>query len=156
MRAVRLFTMVAVAAILAAGGCGPSRHAASDGAASAPPAVQRRAPAPADPDLGTVTERFYQYVQGGHWVFAYAMLSPRYRESVTQTDLMHRYEQFADADVALRHVPGTTVTARIDGTDRRDRSRRVRIDEALKFVWDGEQWRIDDIARRDAPVTPSR
>jgi hypothetical protein len=149
MRAIRLVSLAAAAAVLAAGGCGSSRHGTGDGGASAAPQVQRRAPAPVDPDLGTVMERFYQYVQGRHWPFAYAMLSTRYRATLTQDELVRRYENLADADVALRHTPGTSVTARIDGTDRKDRSRKLHVEERVKLVWDGEQWVIDDITRRE-------
>jgi hypothetical protein len=152
MRVNRLFSLTTLAVLLVAAGCGPARHAATD---AATPASQKQrpspAPAPSDPDLGTVMERFYQYVEGAHWPFAYAMLSPRYRATLTQVDLERRYENLADADVALRHSPGTVVTARLSGVDRNDRSRRVRIDETIKLVWDGEQWKIDDIARRTQP-----
>jgi len=101
-------------------------------------------------------ERFYQYVEGAHWPFAYAMLSPRYRATLSQDDFVHRYDRLADADVALRHMPGTVVTARIDGVDRADRTRRVHFEETVRLVWDGEQWAIDAIARRDAAVKPGR
>ena len=151
MRVNRLFSLTTLAVLLAAAGCGPARHSATDGAATATPQTQRRAqaPAPSDPDLGTVMERFYQYVEGAHWQFAYAMLSPRFRATLTQGDLERRYENFADADVALRHSPGTVVTARLSGVDRNDRSRRLLVEEKIKLVWDGEQWTIDDIVRRD-------
>ncbi|MEA2721850.1 MAG: hypothetical protein QOJ39_3714 [Candidatus Eremiobacteraeota bacterium] len=140
--------LVAVSAMLAAAGCGPARHSAANGPASTVPQAHRRAPAPANPDLGTLTERFYQYVEGGHWQFAYAMLSARYRATLTQDELKRRYESFADADVALRQPPGTVVTARLDATDRTDHSRKLHADETLKLAWDGEQWTIDDIVRR--------
>lgn len=145
MRANQLFPIATAAAMLVMGGCGPSRQAAESAASTAPQAHVR---APADPDLGTVTERFYQYVGGGHWKFAYAMLSPRYRATLTEAELMRRYENLANADVALRHTPGTVVIARLDAVDHIDRSRRVRVEEKVRLVWDGEQWTIDDIARR--------
>lgn len=148
MRAARLLPVVIVAAMLA-GGCGPSRHAAETAAGDASPA-HVRATAPANPDLGTVMERYYQYIGGRHWQFAYAMLSPRYRATLSQDAFVARYEDLADADVAIRHRPGTVVVAQLDGVDRKDRSRRVHVLEVVKLVWDGEQWTIDDIARRGA------
>ncbi|MEA2688855.1 MAG: hypothetical protein QOD51_1462 [Candidatus Eremiobacteraeota bacterium] len=148
MRAFRRLSLGAVAAVLLVAGCGPAHHAAADGSASTAPQAHRRAPAPANPDLGTVAERFYQYVEGSHWQFAYAMLSARYRATVTHDELMHRYENLADADVALRHTPGTVVTARLDAVDRNDRSRKLHVEETVKLAWDGEQWTIDDITRR--------
>jgi hypothetical protein len=149
MRANRLLTIAAVATVLVAGGCGPARHAAADGAATAVPQAQHRAPAPRDPDLGTVTERFYQYVEGAHWRFAYAMLSPRYRATLTEQDLMQRYRNVGSGSVALRHTPGTVVTAVLDAADPTNAARHVRVEEKITLVWDGEQWTIDDIARRD-------
>ena len=154
MRVNRSFSLTTLAVLLVAAGCGPAHHAARDAATPAAQ-TQRRSPAPApsDPDLGTVTERFYQYVEGAHWPFAYAMLSQRYRATLSQNDLKRRYEDFANADVALRQTPGTVVTARLNGVDRNDRSRRLSVEEKIKLVWDGEQWTIDDITRRDV-VSP--
>ena len=151
MRGYVRFTVVA--AVLCAASCGPARHVDANGGATAGPQAHRGAPAPANPDLGTVTERFYQYVEGGHWQFAYAMLSRRYRATLTQNDLKQRYESFSNADVALRHAPGTVVTARLDAIDRNDRSRKLHADEIVKLAWDGEQWTIDDIVRRAASAT---
>jgi hypothetical protein len=153
MRAHRRFSLAVLAVLLAAASCGPARHAgsagaAADGAATVAPAARRHAPPPADPDLGTVVERFYQYVEGAHWRFAYAMLSPRYRGTLTEQDLMQHYGSIGSGDVAVRQTPGTVVTAVLDASDPKDPSRHVRVEEKLKLVWDGEQWMIDDIARR--------
>ncbi|MDQ6944022.1 MAG: hypothetical protein M3169_16110, partial [Candidatus Eremiobacteraeota bacterium] len=68
MQAKRL-VLAAVLALAVTGACGCASHRVrteiSGGYDS--PAPHRHAPAPADPDLGTVMERFYQQVEGAHW-----------------------------------------------------------------------------------------
>jgi hypothetical protein len=158
MRGVRLLSLTAAAALLIAAGCGtPHRDAAASPGASAAPRAQGNAvPAPKNPDLGTVMERFYQQVEGDHWPFAYAMLSPRYRATLTQTQLEERYARLVSPDVTLRQLDDTTVVTRIDAKDRADRTRAVHLEETVKLAWDGEAWTIDRITRRDLGAASTR
>ena len=147
MRRVRFLPIAALAVVLAASGC-TQRHETAASSASPPAHPRVVAKAPANPDLATVMERFYQQVEGAHWKFAYAMLSPRYRATLSQDDLMRRYDDIADLDVTLRQTNGRVVHARLVGSTR-DRSRSVRFEEDVSLVWDGQDWTIDSIARRD-------
>jgi hypothetical protein len=141
---VAVAAALAVAVAVTAVACGPEHRAASAvSATTAAPRAHR--PAPSDPDLTGVTERFYQLVEGAHWAFAYAMLSPRYRASLTQAEFEQRYSSLIAPDVKARQVRATTVVTRIDAKDASGRSRRY--DETVGFVWDGEEWKIDRITR---------
>ncbi|HYW54429.1 MAG TPA: hypothetical protein VFF00_02485 [Candidatus Elarobacter sp.] len=97
-------------------------------------------------------ERFYQQVEGGHWRFADAMLSPRLRAQLGENGLRSRYETIANLDVTLRQENARTVVASLTGAERAGPSRTVRFEETVSLVWDGEQWAIDAIARR--PLSP--
>jgi hypothetical protein len=129
----------------------PHGERASASASAAPHAVSIR-PAPTDPDLATVMERFYQQVEGGHWRFADAMLSPRLRAQLGENGLRSRYETVVNLDVTLRQTNARTVMALLAGIDRADRSHSVRFEETVTLVWDGEQWSIDALVRR--PLSP--
>ena len=143
MRGYRLLQVATVAVALAAVGCG---HAAN---ARGGPAVhaRRAAPAPAYPDLGAVMERFYQQVEDGHWRFADAMLTPRYRASLGPDGVRARYEPLADIDVTLQQRDPRTVITALSALDSGTPRRRRRYRETVKLAWDGEQWLIDSIAR---------
>jgi hypothetical protein len=132
--------VVAVTAVA----CGPDHRAASAPSATAA-APRAHRPPPSDPDLSGVTERFYELVEGAHWPFAYAMLSTRYRASLTEAAFEKRYASLIAPDVKARQVGATTVVTRIDAKDASGRSRRY--EETLRFTWDGEDWKIDRIAR---------
>ena len=153
MRAHRVVVVAALAVVLGAGGCTPQRvHGGVESRAA-----RAHAPAPANPDLGTVMERFYQQVEGAHWPFAYAMLSARYRARMDQDGFVARYAPFSDMDVSLLQRGDRVVIATIRATERAGPARaspaRVRrFQESVTLAWDGEDWRIDDIVRRD--VTP--
>jgi hypothetical protein len=153
MRRPLVLIVAAVVGLAAAGGCTPHRtHAEVSGVAAS--AAQHRAPAPANPDLGTVMERFYEQIEGAHWPFAYAMLSQRYRASLSQDAFVARYDGFADMDVALRQRGGDRiVVATIAAKERGAAGRARRFEETATLGWDGDDWRIDRIARRD--LTPA-
>ena len=145
--------MLLCLAVLAAG-C--ARHPGDAGAGASGAAAQQHEPAPADPDLAAVMERFYQQVEGGHWRFAHAMLSARYRAGVTEAALRNRYDELADLDVNLRQTTDRVVVARLDAHDRLDRARVRSVDETVTLAWDGGQWLIDGIRRRDVPSPRKR
>lgn len=131
MKGCRSSFISALATALVAGGCARSTHAAAPVAAL---------PVPRDPDLGTVMERFYQYVEGGHWGFAYAMLAPAYRTRTSEADLVARYGRFTSFDVTLRQRSDTKVVSRFAGTGRDGRS--LRDEETVTLAWDGADWKI--------------
>ncbi len=134
MPAERRAAALILGAGLLLGGCGPNA------ARSAP------APAPADPDLGTVMERFYGDVEGRHWAIAYAMLSPRLRRSLSRSDFEARYAGFTDADAALRQTGARTVTATLSA---HDGAHERRVEERWTLAWDGEDWQLDALSRRE-------
>lgn len=107
------------------------------------------APAPADPDLGTVMERFYGDVEGGHWAIAYAMLSPRYRRTLSRDDFVAQYARFADVDASLRQSGTRSLVATLTTHDRTDRTRVRRFVETWTLAWDGEDWKLDALRRRE-------
>ncbi len=131
----RFATLLLAAGLLA--GCGT--HAARSPAA-------RHAPPPADPDLGTVVERFYGDVEGRHWAIAYAMLSPRLHATLSQPAFQARYATLTDADVALRQTGARTVVAKLVA---HDRPHERRLEERWTLIWDGEAWMLDGLSRRD-------
>jgi hypothetical protein len=135
---------LSIAVALTAVACGPEHRAASAPSATTT-APRAHRPAPSDPDLSAVTERFYELVEGAHWPFAYAMLSTRYRASLTEAAFEKRYASLIAPDVKARQTAATTVVTRIDAKDASGRSRRY--EETLRFTWDGEEWKIDRIAR---------
>jgi SMI1 / KNR4 family (SUKH-1) len=143
-------SVVAIAVILITvlAACTPPHGERSSTTASAAPQAASARPAPADPDLATVMERFYQQVEGGHWRFADAMLSPRLRAQLGENGLRSRYEAIANLAVTLRQRNARTVVTSVTGTDRADRSRSVRVEETVTLTWDGEQWTIDAITPR--------
>ena len=156
MRAHRVVMAAAAIGLVAAGGCASQRAPATLSATTESPAAQRRAPAPANPDLGTVMERFYQQVEGAHWPFAYAMLSRRYRASLDQDRFVAQYDRFADLDVALRQRGDRVVVATIGAKDRGGAAGAHRFEETATLAWDGEDWRIDRIVRRDVTAPGTR
>lgn len=111
--------------------------------------ARANAPAPADPDLGTVMERFYGDVEGGHWAIAYAMLSPRYRRTVGRGDFEAQYARFTDLDASLRQTGPRTVVATLTAHDRADPARVHRFAESWTLAWDGEDWTLDALRRRE-------
>ncbi|HEX3462856.1 MAG TPA: hypothetical protein VHS78_02215 [Candidatus Elarobacter sp.] len=150
----RFAAAAALAAVVAAGGCGPAHRA--DSAASATASAPRaHRPAPPDPDLTAVIERYYELIEGAHWPFAYAMLSARYRASLSQPEFEKRYASLIAPHVKARQVAPTTAVTRIDAHDAADRTRMRRYEETVKFVWDGEEWKIDRIDRREVRFVPS-
>jgi hypothetical protein len=161
MRGVHLFAGVLAAVLLADAGCSSARRDASGSTAAAtatvaPRAHQRNVAAPANPDLGTVIERFYQQIEGEHWRFAYAMLSPRYRATLTPEEFQRRYDVLLSPDVTAQQLGGSTVVVRIDAKDRADRTRAIHLEETVKLAWDGEQWTIDRIERRSVSAASTR
>jgi hypothetical protein len=149
MRGLRVLGTVAILVVLACGGCtsrgdtgAGSQHASAAGSV-------RPKPAPTDADLGSVLERYYQYVEGGHWRFAHEMLSPRLRARVSENDLMDRYDAFASSpQVTVRQTSGTALVVWLDGDARADPSRSLHVEEHVTMAWDGEQWTIDSLAPR--------
>jgi hypothetical protein len=146
MRADALAPLVALACVLAVPGCTNPRQA--DSSSTPVPQAQRRAPAPKNPDLTDFMERFYQQVEGSHWAFAYGMLSPRYRQALTQQQLVDRYSGLVDPNVRARQLSDRTVMAWLDGTDRAHPGRALHLTEMVTLAWDGEAWTIDAIERR--------
>ena len=150
---VNRVVVAALAVAVAAAGCTPHRLHTEVSSGYDSPAPHRRAPAPANPDLGTVMERFYQQIEGAHWPFAYAMLSPRYRATIGQARFVARYDTFADLDVSLRQYGDRVVVATIGAKQRGAPARARRFEETTTLAWDGEDWRIDAIERR--ALTPA-
>jgi hypothetical protein len=111
--------------------------------------AQASAPAPADPDLGTVMERFYGDVEGGHWAIAYAMLSPRYRRALGRDEFVAQYARFADIDASLRQSGARSLVATLTTHDRADPNRVRRFVESWTLAWDGEGWVLDALRRRE-------
>ena len=146
MRADGLVTVAALVVLLSASACTNPRQVESS--ASLAPQAQHRAPAPKNPDLSAVMERFYQQVEGGHWPFAYAMLSASYRARLTQPQLVERYGDLIDPNVRARQLSDRTVVAWLDGTERGHPGRALHVRETVTLAWDGEQWTIDAIERR--------
>ena len=118
--------------------------------------AQRHVPAPKNPDLTVVMERFYQQVTSSHWPFAYAMLSPRLRAALTQQQLVERYQGIVDPNVRARQLSDRTVVAWLDGTERAHPGRPLHVRETVTLAWDGEQWTIDAIERRGVSAGSTR
>lgn len=154
MQAKRVVVVGMLAFVVAVAGCAPRRMHAEISGGTVVPAAQRHAPAPANPDLGTVMERFYQQVEGAHWPFAYAMLSPRYRATLDQRRFVALYDRYADLDVSLRQYGDRVVVATLVAKDRGKPPRAHRFEETTTLAWDGEDWKIDRMARRE--VSPAR
>jgi hypothetical protein len=146
MRADGLVTVAALVGLLSASACTNPRRVESS--ATLAPQAQHRAPAPKNPDLTVVMERFYQQVTSGHWPFAYAMLSPDLRATLTQQQLVERYSDVVDPNVRARQLSDRTVVAWLDGTERGHPERALHVRETVTLAWDGEQWTIDAIERR--------
>ncbi|HYW53995.1 MAG TPA: hypothetical protein VE826_08495 [Dongiaceae bacterium] len=153
MRARRILAVAALAVVVAAGGCAPHRVRTEISGGYDAPAARRHAPAPAEPDLATVMERFYQQVEGAHWPFAYAMLSPRYRSSLSQDRFVALYDRYGDLDVSLRQHGDRVVVAMLGAKERGGAAHAHRFEETTTLAWDGEDWKIERIARRG--VTPA-
>ena len=153
MRARRILAVAALAVVVAAGGCAPHRVRTEISGGYDAPAARRHAPAPAEPDLATVMERFYQQVEGGHWRFADAMLSPRLRAQLGENGLRSRYETIGNLDVTLRQENARTVVAMLGAKERGGAAHAHRFEETTTLAWDGEDWKIERIARRG--VTPA-
>ncbi|MBV8643980.1 MAG: hypothetical protein JO225_08700 [Candidatus Eremiobacteraeota bacterium] len=145
MRPARLVSAVILLVVLCAA-CARGH----DGAAATAASATRRAvrTAPADPDLGSVMERFYQQVEGGHWRFAYAMLSPHARTTITEDGLRARYAGLVSPDVMVRQVGPRLVVASIDA-GRAGSAEHVHLEELVTLAWDGEGWTIDALTSRD-------
>lgn len=133
MRGLRVLSLWLTLVTLCAGGCAP-RHDAAQPARLA-------APAPPNPDLTPVIERFYQQVEADHWTPAYGMLSPRLRAALPRAEFVQRYRGFENADIHARQTGDRAVHVRLTAPGRT-------ADETVTFVWDGEVWLIDAIARR--------
>ncbi len=103
-------------------------------------------PAPTDPDLGAVLERYYQQIEGRHWDVAYAMLSPRLRAALPEPAFEARYAPFTDADVNVGESNGMRVQVDLDDT-----ANHIRATENLTLKWNGEDWTIDRIDRAGQP-----
>ncbi len=139
MRAAGLVPIAALAVLFGVSGCTNS---------TSTEAPHAHAPAPKNPDLSDVMERFYQQVEGGHWAIAYGMLSPRYRARLTQQQFADRYVVLVDPNVRARQLSDRTVVAWLDAGDRAHSGRAVHVRETVTLAWDGEQWTIDAIERR--------
>src|SRR3979409_623699 len=129
MRVNRVVVVSALAFVVGAAGCGEPGAHMLPGAPAAPPAAPPRSPAPVTPDLGTVMERFYQQIEGAHWPFAYAMLSPRYRATIGQERFVARSDTCGDLDVALRQYGDRVVVATIGAKQRGAPARARRFEE---------------------------
>jgi hypothetical protein len=155
MRADRV-AVVALALVVVSAGCTPARTTLSASTETVAPAARHHALAPANPDLGTVMERFYQQIEGAHWPFAYAMLSPRYRAALDQDRFVARYASFADLDVSRRQDGDRVVVATIGAKERGTPPRARRFAETTTLAWDGEDWKIDRIERRELSAASTR
>ncbi|HEY0394382.1 MAG TPA: hypothetical protein VGD01_07780 [Candidatus Elarobacter sp.] len=147
--AYRVLRTVAVTAFaVSLSGCVSTAHRTATGAATPAAGARATAPAPANPDLAAVMERFYQQVEGGHWTVADGMLSPRFRAASGPNGVRALYAPLADLDVSLRQTTDRTVVASLTALDRADRARKRRFEETVTLRWDGEDWTVDAIARR--------
>jgi hypothetical protein len=156
MQAKRVMVVAVLAVLVAAAGCTPRRMHREISGGTVAPAAQHHAPAPANPDLGTVMERFYQQVEGAHWPFAYAMLSPRYRATLDQSGFVALYDRYTDLDVKLRQFGDRTVVAMVAAKERAIPQRARTFEETTTLAWDGEDWKIDRIARREVRPAGTR
>ena len=146
--------VIAVLAIVLVAGCGSGQRATTTLLGTKTGAHAHRPP-PSDPDLTVPIERYYQFVEGGRWPYAYAMLSPRYRASLSEAQFEVRYAKLSSADVHARQVSSSTVVTRIDPSDADRRAGLRPFDETVRMVWDGEDWKIDRITRRSASAGSS-
>ena len=94
-------------------------------------------------------ERFYQLIEGEHWRFADAMLTPRFRAALGAAGIRARYENLAGIDVTLQQTGPSAVVAQLGATMRNGRARHVRYVETVRLSSTGGEWAIDAIARRD-------
>jgi hypothetical protein len=145
-RVLRAVAFAAFGVVLS--GCVASTHATASAGATTAPTAHRTAPAPSNPDLAAVMERFYQQVEGGHWNIADGMLSPRFRAAFGPNGVRALYAPLTDLDVSLRQTTDRTVVASLTALDRADRARKLRFEETVTLRWDGEDWTVDAIARR--------
>ncbi|HTJ25063.1 MAG TPA: hypothetical protein VMA36_02765 [Candidatus Limnocylindria bacterium] len=139
MRRDRFVSTAAAAAVSLAAGCT---------SASRPMAASSAAPAPTNPDLGGVLERFYEGIEDRRWSFAYAMLSPRYARELSRSDFTALYDRYADTDVAIRQTSDRSAVATLTVQERNPGPRR-RFEETWRFAWDGERWELDGLRRRE-------
>jgi len=135
MRGCRPVSILAVAAFASAA-------ALTAGCAPRPSAPAHARPAPKNPDLGDVLERFYEDIEGRHWDVAYAMLSPRLRAALPEPAFEARYAAFADADVNVGQPAGLRAVVRLD--DARSHASAV---ERVTLAWNGEDWTVDRLDR---------
>ena len=156
MQVKRVVVVVMLGLVVAVAGCAPRRMHTQISGGYDSPAPHGRAPAPVNPDLGTVMERFYQQIEGAHWPFAYAMLSPRYRATLDQDRFVALYDRYADLDVSLRQYGDRVVVARLGAKERGSPPRAHRFEETTTLAWDGEDWKIDRIARREVRPAGTR
>ena len=157
MRAKRVGLVAVLAFLVAVAGCTQPRVTVTVNRGTVWPAGHGHAPAPANPDLAAVMERFYQYVEGAHWPFAYAMLSPRYRASLKQDRFVATYDRYSDLDVSLRQYGGDRiVVAMLGAKERGSPARAHRYEETTTLAWDGEDWKIDRIVRREVRPAGTR
>lgn len=104
-------------------------------------------PAPSDPDLGSVMENYYQQIEGQHWSFAYAMLSPRYKKQLSQDALIDCYRSIVNPDVRVQQRTDRTFDVEIQGRDANVPTKHIDEIEHVRVMWDGQEWLIDDIQR---------
>jgi hypothetical protein len=158
MRGERTLSLVLLCLCLGVGSTACSGTRQSAAASSSPPASAPKAHAavPTDPDLASVMERFYQQVEGQHWKFAYAMLSPRYQRTLSQSAFVDQYADLVNPDVRLQQKTNRVVVASLFARDRLDRARRYSLEETVTLAWDGEQWVIDGVRRRSLNAADTR
>ena len=146
MRGERLLLTMLLAASLGLCGCTGTHAARSDAGATAAASPAR---APQDADLAAVMERFYQLIEGEHWEFADAMLTPGFHTILGMDGVRPRYQDLADIDVTLQQTGASTVVAHLTAKQRGDPSRIVHVVEIVRLFDADGQWAIDSIARRD-------
>jgi hypothetical protein len=112
-------------------------------------------PAPRNPDLTPVAERFYEQIVGGHLGIAYGMLSPAGRAKLDRSAFDARYANLDDAQIDARQAGDRAIIAVIAVPARGSRSARS-LRERVAFTWSGDEWTIDTIDRREAPPAASR
>ncbi|MGD1067389.1 MAG: hypothetical protein ABR975_11280 [Vulcanimicrobiaceae bacterium] len=104
-------------------------------------------PAPTDPDLGSMMENYYQQIEGEHWAFAYAMLSPRYKKQLSQDAFIDCYRSIVAPDVRVQQRTDRTLDVELQGRDASVPTKHIDEVEHVRVVWDGQEWLIDDIQR---------
>jgi hypothetical protein len=127
-------TALLAAACLAFAGC----------ARPGPSGTGTSAPAPRNPDLTAVTERFYGLLEGEHFNVAYGMLTPTLQHKLSREQFDARYRDLDAADVAARQATDRVVAAEISVPARNGHAAHS-LRERITYRWSGDDWSVEAI-----------